>query len=182
LVGAEGEVQLAGRVTRVFPNFVGHGKTYVTFRHLLAHGSGLAAWRPYFREIARRDREGRLNCLASRGAKEFVYERIHRERAEYETGTQSLYSDLGFMLLGQLIELVTRGPLDRFCRERIFRPLGLRATGFVDLTELRARQLTPVTERIAATERCPWRLKVLCGEVPADNASAMGGVAGHAAR
>jgi len=84
------------------------------------------------------------------------------------------------MLLGQLIELVTRGPLDRFCRERIFRPLGLRATGFVDLTELRARQLTPVTERIAATERCPWRLKVLCGEVHDDNAYAMGGVAGHA--
>ena len=174
------KVQLDDRVTRFFPNFGVHGKTYVTFRHLLAHCSGLAAWRPYFREIARRDREGRLNFLASQGAKEFVYEKIHREPAEYETGTQSLYSDLGFMLLGQLIELVTRGPLDRFCRERIFRPLGLRATGFVDLTELRARRLTPVTERIAATERCPWRLKVLCGEVHDDNAYAMGGVAGHA--
>ena len=180
LLVQDGKVQVDDRATRFFPNFGVQGKTYVTFRHVLAHCSGLAAWRPYFREIARRDREGRLNFLASRGAKEFVYEQIHREKAEYETGTRSLYSDLGFMLLGELVELLTRGPLDRFCRERIFRPLGLRGMGFIDLTELRTRKVAPVVERIAPTERCPWRLKVLCGEVHDDNAYAMGGVAGHA--
>jgi len=174
------KVQVDDRATRFFPNFGVHGKTYVTLRHLLAHCSGLAAWRPYFREIARRDREGRLNFLASHGAKEFVYEQIHREKTEYETGTRSLYSDLGFMLVGELVELLTRGPLDRFCREHIFRPLGLRAMGFVDLTELRTRKLSPVVDRIDPTERCPWRLKVLCGEVHDDNAYAMGGVSGHA--
>jgi len=180
LLVQERKVRLDDRATRFFPNFGVQGKTYVTCRHLLAHCSGLPAWRPYFREIARCDHEGRLNFLASHGAKEFVYEQIHRERAEYETGTQSVYSDLGFMLLGELVELLTRGPLDRFCRDRVFRPLGLRAMGFIDLTALRARQIAPLADRIAATERCPWRRKVLCGEVHDDNAYAMGGVAGHA--
>jgi CubicO group peptidase (beta-lactamase class C family) len=84
------------------------------------------------------------------------------------------------MLLGELVEVVSRMPIDRFCHERIFRPLGLRATAFVDLSALRTRRLAPVAELIAPTERCPWRKRVLCGEVHDDNAWAMGGVAGHA--
>jgi CubicO group peptidase (beta-lactamase class C family) len=175
----EKKVVLDDRVTRFFHNFGVHGKTHVTFRHLLAHCSGLAGWRPYYQDVQRIERQ-RLNFVASRGAKEFVYEQIHRERPEYEVGGHTVYSDLGFMLLGELIELVTRMPLDRFCHERIFRPLGLRATGFVDLTALRTRKLAPVTGMIAPTERCPWRKRVLCGEVHDDNAYAMGGVAGHA--
>jgi CubicO group peptidase (beta-lactamase class C family) len=71
-------------------------------------------------------------------------------------------------------------PLDRFCQERIFRPLGLRSTAFIDLSLLRSRKLVPVTDMIAPTERCPWRRRLLCGEVHDDNAYAMGGVAGHA--
>jgi CubicO group peptidase (beta-lactamase class C family) len=180
LLVKEKKVQLDDRVTRFFHNFGVHGKTHVTFRQLLAHCSGLAAWRPFHREIEQMERQGRLNFLASRGAKEWVYEQIHRERPEYEIGAKSVYSDLGFMLLGELIELVSRMPLDRFCTERIFRPLGLRATGFIDLTALRTRRLAPVTEMIAPTERCPSRGRVLCGEVHDDNAYAMGGVAGHA--
>ena len=168
------------RVTRFFHNFGVHGKTHITFRHLLAHCSGLPAWRPYFQDVVRVDREGRLNFVASRGAKEFVYEQIHRERPTCEPGQRAVYSDLGFMLLGELIELVTRMPLDRFCQERIFRPLGLRSTAFIDLSLLRTRRFAPVTGMIAPTERCPWRKRVLCGEVHDDNAYAMGGVAGHA--
>jgi CubicO group peptidase (beta-lactamase class C family) len=180
LLVKDGKVRLDDRVTRFFHNFGVHGKTHVTFRHLLAHCSGLPAWRPYHRDIVRIERQGRPNFVASRGAKEFVSEQIQRERPEYATGEKSLYSDLGFMLLGELIELVTRMPLDRFCHERIFRPLGLRSTAFVDLSQLRARRLAPVPEMIAPTERCPWRQRVLCGEVHDDNAFTMGGVAGHA--
>jgi len=174
------KVALDDRVTRFFHNFGVHGKTHITFRHLLAHCSGLPGWRGYFRDIERIEREGRLNFAASRGAKEWVFEQIHRERPEYEVGARSVYSDLGFMLLGELIEVVSRMPLDRFCHERIFRPLGLRSTAFIDLSTLRTRRLTPVTEVIAPTERCPWRKGVICGEVHDDNAYAMGGVAGHA--
>ncbi len=177
----ERKIGLDDRVTRFFHNFGVYGKTHMTFRHLLTHSSGLAAWRPYYKEILHIERrEGRINFLGTHGAKAYTYQQIQRERLEAPSGTRSTYSDLGFMLLGAVIEEVSGQTLDRFCHERIFRPLGLRTTGFVDLSLLRTRRLEPVTEMIAPTERCPWRKKILCGEVHDDNAYAMGGVSGHA--
>ena len=84
------------------------------------------------------------------------------------------------MVLGEAVEQAAGVPLQRFCHERIFRPLGLRATGFIDISEPRARKLEPVQEMFAATENCPSRKRLLIGEVDDDNAYAMGGVAGHA--
>ena len=176
----DGKIGLDDRVTRFFHNFGVYGKTHITFRHLLTHSSGLPAWKPYFKSVLQIERAGRINFLGSHGAKVHVYQEIQRERLEAPPGTQALYSDLGFMLLGAVVEEVSGMTLDRFCHERIFRPLGLRTTGFVDLSLLRARRVQPVTEMIAPTERCPWRKKILCGEVHDDNAYAMGGVAGHA--
>ena len=176
----DGKIGLDDRVTRFFHNFGVHGKTHITFRHLLSHSSGLPAWKPYYKGILQIERAGRINFLGSHGAKVHVYQEIQRERLEAPPGTQALYSDLGFMLLGAAVEEVSGMTLDRFCHERIFRPLGVRTTGFVDLSLLRARRVQPVTEMIAPTERCPWRKKILCGEVHDDNAYAMGGVAGHA--
>lgn len=177
----EGKIRLDDRVTRFFHNFGVHGKTHVTFRHLLSHCSGLPAWRPYFKSIIEIERKGgKLNFLASRAAKEYVYEQIQRERPESGPGERVLYSDLGFMLLGALVEQVSGMSLDRFCQDKIYRPLGLRAMAFIDITLLRSRRLEPVSDMIAPTERCPWRKRVLCGEVHDDNAYAMGGVAGHA--
>jgi CubicO group peptidase (beta-lactamase class C family) len=180
LLVKEGKAQIDDRVTRLFHNFGVHGKTHVTFRHLLSHCSGLAAWRPYFRQVEQVEREGRLGFLASAGAKEFVYQQIEREKVEYEPGTKSVYSDLGFMLLGATVELVTRMPLDRACHERIFRPLGLNSTSFIDLAEVRAHRVKPVNDVIAPVTRCTWRKRILCGEVEDENAWAMGGIAGHA--
>lgn len=177
----EGKVRLDDRVTRFFHNFGVHGKTHITFRHLLSHCSGLPSWRAYFKEVqAEERREGRINFLGGPAAKAFVYQLIQRERLEAEPGAQTVYSDVGFMLLGATIEQISGQSLDRFCHERIFKPLGLRSTGFVDLSMLRAKRLEPVSEMIAPTENCPWRKKILCGEVHDDNAYAMGGVAGHA--
>ncbi|HZR84352.1 MAG TPA: serine hydrolase domain-containing protein [Candidatus Binatia bacterium] len=181
LLVKERRVAVDDRVTRYFHNFGVHGKGRVTFRHLLTHSSGLAAHRPFYKDIARLERQaGRLNFVASRGAKEWVFEQIHREKLEAEPGTKVIYSDLGFMLLGQVVETITRQTLDRFCHSRIYGPLGLRALSFIDLTQMRARRIEPVSEMIAATARCPWRKRILCGEVDDDNAYAMGGVAGHA--
>ncbi len=170
---------LDDRVTRIFHNFGVHGKVHVTFRHLLAHSSGLPAWRPYYKDVLKVERGGRVNFLSSHGAKEYVYDLIHRERLENEPGKAAVYSDLGFMLLGNAVEAMTSVSLDRYCQERIFKPLGMRSTSFVDLSLLRTRRLVPVTEMIAPTENCPWRKKILCGEVHDDNAYAMGGVTGH---
>jgi CubicO group peptidase (beta-lactamase class C family) len=176
----ERKVNLDDRLTRFFHNFGVHGKTHVTFRHLLANTSGLAAWRPYYKDVLRTEREGRINFTASRGAKELVYEAIQRERPECPPGARTIYSDLGFILLGAVIEQVSGLTFDRYCHEKVFRPLGLRSTSFVDLSSLRTRRLELIPEMIAPTERCPWRKRVLCGEVHDDNAYAMGGVAGHA--
>jgi CubicO group peptidase (beta-lactamase class C family) len=180
LLVREGKLRVEDRVTRFIPNFGVYGKAGISVHHLLAHCSGLAAWRPFHTEVAEAARSRRSPTLASRSAREFIYEQIHRARLEYPPASRSLYSDLGFLLLGELVELVAGATLDRVCHERIFRPLGLRSTGFVDLDRLRMERLAPVASAIAPTERCPWRGKVLCGEVHDDNAWAAGGVAGHA--
>jgi CubicO group peptidase (beta-lactamase class C family) len=171
---------LDDRVTRFFHNFGVYGKDRVTFRQLLTHSSGLAAHRELYKEVAKLEQRGRLNFVASRGAKEWVYEQVHREKPEAVPGSRVIYSDLGFMVLGQVVETITGQGLDRFCRTRIFGPLGLRSLSFVDLTQVRTGRLALRRDQIAATQKCPWRRRVLCGEVGDENAYAMGGVAGHA--
>ena len=180
ILARDGKFRLDDRVTRFFPNFGVHGKTAITFRHLLAHCSGLAAWRPFYQRIAEIEKAGRVNFMASYGAKEFAYEEIHRERPEATPGTKAVYSDLGFIILGETIEKVSSVALNRFCREKIFRPLGLRATDYIDTSLVRSRRLEPVADMFAPTEVCPLRKRLLLGEVDDENAFAMGGVAGHA--
>src|SRR5262249_41293666 len=116
LLARQGKLRPDDRGTRFVPNFGVHGKFGVAVRPLLAHRQGLPAWRPFYQDVTRAT-AGRPNHLASRGAREFVYEQIHRMHLEYPTGSQSLYSDLGFLLLGELIELVAQAPLDRVCHE-----------------------------------------------------------------
>jgi CubicO group peptidase (beta-lactamase class C family) len=179
LVG-QGKLRLDDRITRFFHNFGVHGKNFITFRQLLAHCSGLPAYRAYYAEIAAMERKGRVNFVASRGAREYVYHQIHREKPERSPGTAAVYSDLDFIVLGEVIEAVTGMGLDRYLREKLYRPLGVRRTDFIDIALMRSRRLEPVREMFAATELCPFRGRLLMGEVHDNNAYAMGGVAGHA--
>jgi CubicO group peptidase (beta-lactamase class C family) len=176
----DNKLRLGDRVTRFFHNFGVYGKAYITFRHLLGHYSGLPAWRPFFEQVAEIERNGRINFMTSPGAKEFVYEQIHREKLECAPGTRAIYSDLNFMLLGEVVERISGSALSRFCRSHIFKPLGLRNTDFIDLAMIRNRRLEPVREMFAATEMCPLRKRILVGEVHDENSYSMGGSAGHA--
>ena len=180
ILARDGKFRLDDRVTRFFPNFGVHGKSTVTFRNLLAHCSGLAAWRPFYQRIAEIEKAGRVNFMASSGAKDFTYEEIHREKLEAPPGTRTIYSDLGFIALGETIEKLGSVALNRFCRDKIFRPLGLRASDFIDISLVRSRRLEPVADMFAPTGVCPSRKRPLVGEVDDENAFAMGGVAGHA--
>jgi len=180
LLVTEGKVRLNDRVTRFFHNFGVHGKGNVTFRHVLAHCSGLVAWRPFYQQIATIEKNGKVNFMASLGAREWVYEEVHREKPEAPPTTRPIYSDLNFMLLGETVERITGAALNRFCRDRIFKPLGLRSTDFIDISLVRTRRLEPVAEMFAPTAYCPLRKRLLLGEVDDENAFAMGGVAGHA--
>ncbi|MGH8006464.1 MAG: serine hydrolase domain-containing protein, partial [Candidatus Binatia bacterium] len=121
----EKRLRIDDRVTRFFPNFGVYGKTSITFRHLLSHSSGLPAWRPYYQEIVQRETKGgKIGTFGTRSAREFVYTQLQREKLEVPPGQQAIYSDLGFMMLGAVIEKISDMALDQYCREKIFRPLG----------------------------------------------------------
>lgn len=181
LLVKERKLRLDDRVSRFFPNFGAYGKQMMTFRQVLAHSSGFAAWRPYYKEIAQREaKEGRISFLGTRSAREYVYTQLLREQLESPPGQKTIYSDLGFMLLGALVEEISGLEFDQYCREKIFHPLALHDTSFINLEKKRRLGARPREERYAPTERCPWRKRILCAEVHDDNAYAMGGIAGHA--
>src|SRR6266849_6568503 len=159
---ATGQLQLDAPVGICLPEWAAgpnpEWRRRVTLRHLLTHTSGLPAHVDFFK-TAKNKRETLARVIA--------------ESLTYEPGTRSEYSDLGFMLLGEIVERLTGHPLDRLARERIFTPLGMKDSLFNPPKTLRAR--------IAPTENdTSFRKRLLQGEVHDENAWAMGGVAGQA--
>ena len=95
---------------------------------------------------------------------------------EVKTGEKVIYSDLNFILLGDLIWRVTGKRLDEYASQHIFQPLGMKMTTFNPLKNL------PYTgsKDYAATEMCGWRGRIMIGEVHDENAYSFDGVSGHA--
>lgn len=144
-----GQLRLSDRASEHWPEFTGHGKEAITVEQLLFHTSGLIA------DNALRDyEEGREQAL----------ERICGLELSAEPGERFTYSDVGFIVLGHLVERVSRQPLDEFTRENIFAPLGMSATGY--------RPGDSLLPRVAPTTKE--------GEVHDPRAALMDGVAGHA--
>ena len=130
----------------------------VTVRNLLTHTSGLPAHKDYF--------------LTLHSKREFIAA-ICREPLEYAPGTKTVYSDLGFILLGEILERATGKTLDQLAHDQIFAPLDMASTMFKPSKNLLGR--------IAPTENdMAFRKRLIQGEVHDENAFAMGGVAGHA--
>jgi CubicO group peptidase (beta-lactamase class C family) len=173
------KVHLHDRVSVFIQGFGVHHKAAITISHLLTHSSGLAHWAPFFEELLRENAGARMGILTSRGARDYIINAINRSALKYPVGTRQLYSDIGFILLGHLIELLTGLPLDKAIHKLVLQPFGLKGTSFIDLSMIKRRGIHPVTDMIAPTEECAWRKRVLCGEVHDDNAWAMGGIAGH---
>jgi CubicO group peptidase (beta-lactamase class C family) len=155
LVG-EGRIALDSPAVRYLPAWSG-GNDAVTVRHLLTHSAGLPAGRPYFRTAATRE-EAVAQLLAT--------------PPDSAPGARYLYSDIGFLLLGQLVEAVRRQPLDQVVADGLVRPLGLRETRYAPPPAWR--------HRTAPTEVDAWRGRQLRGEVHDENAYRLEGVAGHA--
>jgi len=153
----EGRLDLDKRVSSFLPKFQGGAKDQVTVRHLLTHSSGIDWWAPLYKELK---------------TKEAYLERIQAMDLVYEPGTKSVYSDLGVVLLGEILERVAGEPPAAFARRRVLDPLGLRDTQF--------RPGPALLPRIAPTEQDPWRGRLVHGEVHDENAFALGGVAPHA--
>ena len=146
----------------------------ITFIHLLTHSAGFPDHLPLYEDVQQEaDRQG-SDFIGSPAAKQFVLAKVCHTDRLYPPGEQYIYSDLGFMLLGYALEKISGTTLDRYCAEMIFAPLGMSTTFFRKHGEaLRAGEY-------AATERCEWRRRIICGEVHDENAYAMGGAAGHA--
>ena len=153
----EGKLDLDAPVSKYLPAFSGGPKDRVTIRHLLEHRSGLPAGRDIWR-IAHNPQEARLAVIDT--------------PLGCEPGQCYEYSDLGFDVLGMVIETITGEGLDEFLDARVFKPLGMNDTEYRPADSLRAR--------IAPTEIAPPRGYPLRGEVHDENAYALGGVAGHA--
>lgn len=176
----EGAVSLDDRVSKHLPHFGERGKDVVTVRHLLTHSSGLKPWRAFHELLLEKERKTGVRIIGTPAAREFVLDRIYRSGLVHDPGAAAVYGDLDFIVLGALVEAVTHMPLDTHCSERIYGPLGLARTGFVRPVEGDGAPPESVRRRFAATEICPWRGRVVWGEVHDPNASVMGGVAGHA--
>jgi serine-type D-Ala-D-Ala carboxypeptidase len=164
-----GALELDEPLANRLPEFDGEGRGGVTIRHLLSHSGGLPGHRPYWKLVANAPSERWAISLAAA-----------REPLEYSPGTLSVYSDLGFILLGWLLERTTELRLDALAARDIFGPLGLRAAGYVDLTDAAARAGLLAERSVAATQQSVVRGHLVLGEVDDLNAFAMGGIAGHA--
>ncbi|MBX7139070.1 MAG: serine hydrolase [Oligoflexia bacterium] len=174
-----GQLALQDKVARYIDGFSVFGKSSITIAHLLTHTSGLPAWHPYYEELLKANAGARMGVLTSKGARDYIYTAIKRCKLEFEPGSTQMYSDVGNILLGYLVELLSGMPLDRCARQYLLHPLGMRNSSFIDLAMIKRRGIHPVRNLIAPTENCAWRGRVLCGEVHDDNAWAMGGIAGH---
>lgn len=153
----QGLMDLDAPVARHLPEFRGPGKDRVTARHLLTHSSGLPAWRPLYEEAPDPD-----SALAL----------VFATPLDTVPGARMVYSDLGAILLGQIVARVSGESFDRYVERRIFGPLRMRETMF--------RPAPSLHHRVAPTEVDPWRGRHVRGEVHDENAYALGGVSSHA--
>lgn len=149
---------LDDKVVKFIPEFGVNDKENITIRNLLLHNSGLPAWKKFY--------ESELN-------KEGVLLNIFYSELDYKTGTKMVYSDLGIITLGKIIEKVSGLTLDEFCKKEIFEPLEMYSTFFNPAESL--KKLCAPTELDNY-----WRNRLLQGEVHDETSSMLGGVAGHA--
>lgn len=157
----DGKIRLNDRVSSFIPGFERHDKAGITIRHLMTHTSGLRpdldladAWTGYDHAI------------------ELAIDEVPTSLP----GARFVYSDINYILLGEIVKRVSGTPLDEFAAKNVFAPLGMKDTMFRPPASLRPR--------IAPTERCtaPCEpgMTVLRGVVHDPTARRMGGVAGHA--
>lgn len=160
LLVEEGRLDLDAPVIRYLPSWADGDprKRDVTVRDLLLHRAGLPAFRQWYLEERGLDAYRR------------VIDGLALERAPRE---ETVYSDIGLMTVGFIVEQVSGVTLDTFLEERVFRPLGMLDTGFRPGPELLERIAPTEIDRIV-------RMRKVRGEVHDENAWAMGGVAGHA--
>lgn len=156
----EGRLRLDDRVINYMPQFGQNGKEHITLFNLMVHNSGLPAWRK-FHEFCEMPQ-----C---------VLDSVFATGLVYKTGDSTVYSDLGIITMGKVVEKVSGVTLDRYVDSVFFRPLGMNSTMYNPPQFL--------LDHIAPTEIDTYWKKTgvaVRGRVHDENAAVLGGVSGHA--
>ena len=154
----QGRIRLHDPVSTYWPEFKANGKEEITVRDLMTHYSGL---------------QPDLDLKPEWSGYDTALNMIVAETPTSPPGARFVYSDINYEALGELVRRVSGQPLDVYCAEHIFKPLGMKDTGFNPPAELRSR-IAPTQYQHETTG------KMLRGEVHDPTAYNMGGVAGHA--
>jgi CubicO group peptidase (beta-lactamase class C family) len=149
---------LDDKVIKYIPEFGVNGKENITIKNLLLHNSGLPAWTKFYGRNLKYDD---------------VIKEIYSSEFEYKTGEKTVYSDLGIITLGKIIEKVSGKTLDVFCRDEIFIPLNMESTFYNPNDSLKKFCAPTEVDNY-------WRMKTLQGEVHDETSAMLNGVAGHA--
>jgi len=177
----QGKLDFDQPVSEILPPFAQNDKAKITIRNLLLHNSGLIAFRPYQQKYKTPE-----DCLAA----------IYAEKLTYPTGSKMVYSDLGMIVFGKIIEALSGRTFTAFLNEQIFQPLGMSTTLYNPVAQLRLlcaptepiepwrqelRRLRGTdTEEVRKLERQPDGTNWIQGEVHDPNSELLAGVAGHA--
>jgi len=156
-----GMLDLDVPVASIVPEFVNSAdprRHDVSLRMLLAHSSGLPAYAKLFMQA---------------NSPETLLEAVFTTELTAEPGARAEYSDIGFIILGVALTRVADESLEQFCRREIFGPLAMVSTTYNPATSLRSNSVPTADDQT-------FRHRVIQGEVQDENASLLGGVAGHA--
>lgn len=156
----EKRISLDDPVIKYIPEFGKNGKEKITLYNLMVHNSGLQAWRKYY-EIC--------------DSPKCVLDSIFAAPLVYKTGDSTIYSDLGLITMGKVIEKVTKTTLDVYVDSIFFKPLGMKNTMYNPPQSLLYRTVPTEVDSL-------WKktYRAVKGRVHDENAATLGGVSGHA--
>ncbi|HWZ45772.1 MAG TPA: exo-beta-N-acetylmuramidase NamZ domain-containing protein [Candidatus Saccharimonadales bacterium] len=151
-----GQLRLNEPVAHFLPEFAANGKQSITVRELLTHYSGLAP---------------DLDLVEQWQGPQEAYHRAHEEKLQNPPGAEFVYSDINFIILGELVQRIGGLPLNQYAEAHVFQPLGMKHTRFLPPPDWHSR---------CAATLATDNKRVLRGVVHDPTAERMGGVAGHA--
>ena len=184
----QGELLLNNTLGDFLPWLAGSGKESLTIHNVLLHQAGLASWIPFFRETLDNSGAPRPDIYCHEPTAEFnvriaenlymradwidtIYSRI---LSSYVGPADYVYSDLDFILLGNVVQRITKQPLDKYVYDMFYRPLGLYNITYQPRGRIRSQNIVPTEFEEH------FRQQLLHGDVHDPAAAMLGGVAGHA--
>jgi CubicO group peptidase (beta-lactamase class C family) len=176
----EGRIKLNDRVSKYLQNFGVLGKAQITVAQLLTHTSGLPHHYSFQKDLPDLSSRALVGAKTTRGSKDALINAVNRMHLRAEPGVKHQWSEIGLLVLGLLVESITGLELDDLAEKRIFKPLKLKSTSFLNSDKFSKQKLSIDREMFAASGRCPFRGKEVRAEPFDLVAMALGGVSGYA--